>query len=111
VVDNRAVAIALDLALKERLRAVIGDRTVTEATLRKLTEEGRACALILDARLARYERRLGELSGDPDSSLAEIAATMRDVNELRPDLEELHALLDELDAHARALRSAWLTAH
>jgi pheromone shutdown protein TraB len=107
VVDNRAVAIALDLALKERLRAVIGDRTVTEATLRKLTEEGRACALILDARLARYERRLGELSGDPDSSLA----TMRDVNELRPDLEELHALLDELDAHARALRSAWLTAH
>jgi uncharacterized coiled-coil DUF342 family protein len=110
VVDNRAVTIALDLALKERLRAVSGDRTVTEVTLRKLTEEGRACALILDARLARYERRLAELSRDADSSLAEIAATMRDLNELRPDLEELHALLDELDVHARALRSAWLAA-
>jgi hypothetical protein len=110
VVDNRAVTIALDLALKERLRVVIGDRTVTEATLRKLTEEGRACALILDARLARYERRLADLSGDPDSSLAEIAATMREVNELRPDLEELHALLGELDTHARQLRASWLAA-
>jgi hypothetical protein len=110
VVDNRAVTIALDVALKERLRVVIGDRTVTEATLRKLTEEGRACALILDARLARCERRLADLSGDPDSSLAEIAATMREVNELRPDLEELHALLGDLDEHARQLRASWLAA-
>jgi hypothetical protein len=100
----------LDFALKQRLRAVIADHTVTEATLRKLTEQGRACALILDARLARLERRLAELSGDPESSLADIAATMRAVNELRPDLDELHTLLDDLDAHARELRSGWLAA-
>jgi chromosome segregation ATPase len=98
----------LDFALKERLRAVIADHTVTESTLRKLTEQGRACALILDARLERLERRLAELSTDPESSLADIAAAMRAVNELRPDLDELHGLLDELDAHARELRASWL---
>jgi chromosome segregation ATPase len=100
----------LDFALKQRLRAVIADHTVTEATLRKLTEQGRACALILDARLARLERRLTELSSDPESSLADIAATMRAVNELRPELDELHTLLDALGAHARELRSGWLAA-
>jgi hypothetical protein len=100
----------LDFALKQRLRAVIADHTVTEATLRKLTEHGRACALILDARLERLERRLTELLGDPESSLADIAATMRAVNELRPDLDELHTLLDELGAHARELRAGWLAA-
>jgi chromosome segregation ATPase len=100
----------LDFALKQRLRAVIADHTATEATLRKLTEQGRACALILDARLERLERRLTELSGDPESSLADIAATMRAVNELRPDLDELHTLLDELGAHARELRAGWLAA-
>jgi chromosome segregation ATPase len=98
----------LDFALKERLRAVIGDHTVTEATLRKLSEQGTACALILDARLERLERRLAELSADPESSLAEIAATMRAVNELRPDLDELHSLLDALGTHARELRASWL---
>ena len=105
------MTVTLDLALKERLRVVIADHTVTEATLRKLTEQGRACALILDARLERLERRLGELSADPQSLLADIAATMREVNELRPDLEELHGLLDDLEAHARKLRSGWLAAH
>jgi uncharacterized coiled-coil DUF342 family protein len=110
VVDNRAVAVTetLDFRLKLRLRAVIGDRTVTEATLRKLTEEGTACARILDARLERHERRLAELSADPESSLAEIAGTMRAVNELRPDVEELHDLLVQLGAHARELRASWL---
>ena len=110
MVDNRAVTVALDFALKNQLRAVIADHTVTEATLRKLTEQGRACALILDARLERLELRLTELSADPESSLADIAATMRAVNELRPDLEELHALLDGLAVHARELRSGWLAA-
>jgi DNA repair exonuclease SbcCD ATPase subunit len=98
----------LDFALKERLRAVIADHTVTEATLRKVTEQGRACALILDARLERLQRGLVELSTDAESSLADIAAAMRAVSELRPDLEELHALLDDLDAHARELRASWL---
>jgi hypothetical protein len=100
---------ALDAALKARVRGVLRSRTVTEAVLRRLSEEGEACARILDARLARSERRLGELSSDPASSLAEIAAEARAINELRPDVEELHALLADLDTHARELRASWLS--
>ena len=95
----------LDFALEARLRAVLDDRSVTESVLRKLTEQGAACALILDARLERHERRLTELSSDPASSLAAIAAEVRSINELKPDLEELHGLLDALNAHARELRA------
>lgn len=101
---------SLDSVLKERLRAVLDRQPVTEADLRKLAEEGRACARILGAQLERGEQRLGELTADPASSLAEIAATLRDVNEVRPDLEELEELLDELDRRARELRGAWLAA-
>ena len=99
----------LDSALKERLRAVLGQRPVTEAELRKLSEEGRACTLILGAQLARGEQRLAELASDPTSSLAEVAAAFRRVNELSPDLDELRALLEELDRRARKVRAAWLS--
>jgi sirohydrochlorin ferrochelatase len=102
------MAPTLDSALKERLRSVLDDQPVTEAELRKLAEDGAACALILGAQLERSERRLAELGSDPASSLAEIAATFRVVNELRPDLEELHALLAELQGRARAFRAAWV---
>jgi hypothetical protein len=43
----------LDFAVKARLRAALDRRSATESELRKLTEEGRACVLILDARLER----------------------------------------------------------
>ena len=100
----------LDAALKARVRAVLERRPVTESELRRLTEEGTACALILDARLEATERRLTELSADPASSLAEIAEQVRASAELRPDVEELHALLDELEARAREFRASWLAA-
>jgi len=106
-----SVTETLDFALKMRLRSVLDRRSATEATLRKLTEEGEACARILDARLARSERRLGELSSDPTSSLAAIAAEVRTISDLRPDLEELHALLTQLDDFARERRASWLAAH
>jgi uncharacterized coiled-coil DUF342 family protein len=101
----------LDFAVKTRLRAALDRRSATESELRKLTEEGRACVLILDARLERSKRHLAELSSDPTSSLAEIAAEVRAADELRPDLEELHALLTELDELAREFRASWLGAH
>jgi hypothetical protein len=102
----------LDSALKERLRAVLDRRPqpVTEAELRKLFEEGRACTLILSGQLEGGERRLAELAADPASSLAEVAAAMRTVNELRPDLDELHTLLAELEGRAREFRASWLKA-
>jgi hypothetical protein len=99
----------LDFALKARVRAVLDRRSATEAELRKLAEEGKACVLILDARLARSEGHLAELSSDPSSSLAEIATEVRATEELRPGLEELHALLAELDDLAREFRASWLT--
>jgi hypothetical protein len=102
------VAEALDFALKARVRAVLDGRSVTESELRRLTEEGEACARILDARLERSERRLAALSSDPASSLAEIAAEVRAADDLRPDLDELHRLLGELGELARAFRASWL---
>ena len=104
------MATTLDAELKDRLREVLGERRVTEAELRKLAEEGRACALILNAQLAKREQALAALSANPASSLSEIAATLRDVNTLRPDLDELKALLGDLDARARDVRRAWVSA-
>lgn len=103
------MAETLDSALKDRVRAVLARQPVTEAELRKLTEEGRACELILSAQLARSEQELAKLAADPASSLGEIAATLRDVNELRPDLDELQTLLAELEERARAFRASWLS--
>jgi uncharacterized protein involved in exopolysaccharide biosynthesis len=104
------VAQTLDSALKERLRAVLGSRPVTEAELRKLADEGRACELIIAAQLQHAEERLAGLSAEPASSLAEIAATFREVNELQPDLAELRQLLATLTSRAREFRASWLSA-
>jgi predicted short-subunit dehydrogenase-like oxidoreductase (DUF2520 family) len=103
------MADTLDSALKEQVRAVLGRRPVTEAELRKLSEEGHACALILHAQLDRSEQRLAELTADPTSSLSEIAAAFREVNALRPQVRELDALLGGLQNHAREVRAGWLS--
>ncbi len=104
------VRLELDTVLKERLHRVLDDprRRVTEAELRKLSEEGRACALILGADLERLEGQLGELDGDPASSLGAIAETYRRVHDFRLHLEELNSLLSELDDRAREARTSWL---
>jgi hypothetical protein len=101
----------LDAVLKERLRvALASQRPVTETELRKLTEETRACALILAAELERGEARLAQLDIDPSSSLVEVGATFRAVSALRRDRDDLLALLDRVEERARAARAAWLTA-
>jgi chromosome segregation ATPase len=101
------VAETLDSVLKRELRAVLDARPVTEAELRRLFEEGRACALILAGQLEKEEERLARLSADPAAPFTELAAALRRVNELRPDLEELRAMLDDLGNQARQLRAAW----
>jgi hypothetical protein len=101
----------LDAILKERLRvALASQRPVTESELRKLTEETRACTLILAAELERGEARLAQLDADPGSSLGEVGATFRAVSALRRDRDDLVALLDRVEERARAARAAWLTA-
>jgi chromosome segregation ATPase len=102
------VAETLDSALKRELRAVLEARPVTEAELRRLFEDGRACALILAGQLEKEEERLARLSADPAAPFTELAAALRRVNELRPDLEELRALLDDLADQARQVRAAWV---
>ena len=106
------VWLELDTALKERLRAVLDDpeHPVTEAELRKLAEEGRACTLILRAELERLEQRLAELDGDPGSPLGSIAETFRRVQDFRSHVDELDGLLLALDGRAREVRGSWLGA-
>jgi hypothetical protein len=89
---------------------VLDRRPVTEAELRRLFEDGQACALILAGQLEKDEQKLARLADDPESPLTELAATLRRVNELRPDLEELQRLLGELRAQARELRASWASA-
>ena len=100
----------LDTALKERLHEVLDDphRPVTEAELRKLSEEGRACTLILGGELQRLEQRLAELDRDPASSLGAIAGTFRRVHDFRAHLDELGGLLTALEGRAREARTSWL---
>jgi hypothetical protein len=99
----------LDVELRHRLQAVLEEprRPVTEADLRKLSDEGRACRLILGAELDRLEARLAELDDDPDSSLGEIANAFRRVHDFRAHVEELDGLLSALEDRAREVRSSW----
>ena len=101
---------ALDAALKVRLRAVLDDRPVTETELRNLIEEGSSCDLILAGSLRSIEKRLADLSADPTSSLADIATEIRAANEVRPDLDELRALMADVSTLARTFRASWLSA-
>jgi hypothetical protein len=100
----------LDTALKKRIHKVLEDpqRPVTEAELRKLSEEGRACTLIIGGELERLEHRLAELDRDPASSLGAIAEAFRRVHAFRTHLEELDELLTALEGRARQLRTSWL---
>ena len=100
----------LDTVLKERIRGVLEnpERPVTEAELRKLSEEGRACTLILGAELERLEERLAQLDADPASPLGAIAPAYRRVHDFRAHLEELDGLLSALEDRARHVRTSWL---
>jgi len=102
------MADGLEAALKERLRAVLDGQPATEAELRKLFEEGRACERILTTQLEHVERELEALDADPHSSVAELAAAVRQAGDLRPRLGELETLLGRLDERARSFRAAWL---
>lgn len=102
----------LDVTLKERIRVVLEDpqRLVTEAELRKLSEQGHGLTLILRAELQRLEHRLGELDADPASPLGAIAPAYRRVHDFRDHLAELGSLLSALDDRAREVRTSRLLA-
>ena len=99
----------LDSDLRERLRPVLDEprRPITESELRKLSEEGRACRLILGAELERLEERLAMLDGDPASSFGDIARAFRRAHDFRAHVEGLDELLSSLEERAREVRSSW----
>ena len=97
-----------DVALLERLREVLDDQPVTETELRGLIDQADGLVRTLGAHVAGSERRLTELSDDPESSLQEIASELHRVELLRPRLEEARRLLAGLQERARELRTAWL---
>jgi chromosome segregation ATPase len=99
----------IDSDLKKRLRELLERDPVTEAELRKVLDEGRACAQLVRGRLERGEQRLSELDADPEAPLAELASALRTVSDLRPRLLELESMLAELRERAPEFRRSWLT--
>jgi hypothetical protein len=97
-----------DFALLQRLRDALVDERVTEAELRTLTEQADALVRMLDAQVTGSERRLEQLSAEPDSSLTTVATELHRIARLRPKLTEARSLQIQVDARARELRTAWL---
>jgi hypothetical protein len=98
----------LERALERRLREVTGAAPVTERELRALAERGDAWARTLGGLVAASERKLIELSHDPQSSLSTVAEELERGERLRREREQLQQLLAGLDTRARKLRTEWL---
>ena len=98
----------LDFALIKRLREVLDDRPATESELRMLSEQADAWARTVSGQIESSERRIRRLEQNPASSLAQIAAELRRVEQLRPQLQEVRALLADLEERSREVRTAWL---
>ena len=98
----------LSPTLTARIREVLADRPSTEAELRALSEEADGWMRALQAQIESSERRVSELSADPSAALAPIAAELRRIESLRPELVEVTSLHEELENRARAMRTEWL---
>ncbi|MDQ2983942.1 MAG: hypothetical protein M3R70_08490 [Actinomycetota bacterium] len=101
----------LDLALISRLREVVSGKPTTEAEVRRLADQAGGWERTVQAQLDGNERRLGALTSDPSSALAEIADEVRRRDGLVRELDDARALLVGLDDRARELRTAWLKHH
>ena len=106
--STMASAAHLELALIARLREVRANGSATEAELRLLRDRAGGWALALRGQIEASEQRLDAAVADPTTSLAEVAAELRRLELLRPELAELESLLADLDARSRELRAGWL---
>jgi len=98
----------LEFALIARLKEVRANGPATEAELRLLRDQAGGWALALRGQIEACERRLDAAVADPATSLTEVAAELRRLELLHPELAELESLLADLDARARELRAGWL---
>ncbi len=98
----------LEFALIDRLRAVLAESPATEAELRLLRDQAGGWAMALRGQIDASERRLDAAVDDPEASLTVLAAELRRLEALRPELAELEALLAHLDRRAHELRAGWV---
>jgi hypothetical protein len=94
--------------LLARVRRVLLHRPVTESELRALCEQVDGWLRALRAQVEASERRLDALAADPNAPLVEVAYELRRVDELLPTLAQARAASTQLEARAKAIRSAWL---
>jgi hypothetical protein len=99
----------LEKALAARVREVVGGAVTTESELRELSDQVGGWTRALQAQVHGSERRLAQLTADPASEFAPIAAELRRVETLTEVLDDLASLADGLDARTRELRSKWLS--
>jgi hypothetical protein len=92
------------------MRDVLASGSVTESELRELTDHAEGWSRALEAQILAGERKLAELTAEPESPIVEIAEELRRVEGLRPELDEVRRLLAALETRARELRAAWLRA-
>jgi hypothetical protein len=107
---SSVLAHTLNSRLTVRMRDVLASGSVTESELRELTDHAEGWSRALEAQILAGERKLTELTAEPESPIVEIAEELRRVEGLRPELDEVRRLLAELETRARELRAAWLRA-
>jgi chromosome segregation ATPase len=98
----------LELALTDRLRAILTGDAATEGELRLLKEQAESLARSLGAGIDSSEARLAALATAPGATVTEMAAELRRVERLRDELDDLRADLAALASRSRTLRGAWL---
>ena len=106
--ELRALGLALDVALIGQLRTVVRGGPTTESELRRLWESADGWARALEGQIGGSERRLQALGDEDAPRLGEVTRELRRIETLRPQLEEVRGLLDDLEQRARELRAAWV---
>lgn len=101
--------VTLDSALIGQLRAGVKGAPTTESELRRLSEEADGWRRALTAQINGSEQRLNILADETPPRLAEITAELKRLDRLRPQLDEVELLLNDLEQRARGLRSAWVS--
>ena len=87
---------------------MLASSRTTEGELSALSERADGWIRTLEGRIRASEHRLARLTADPASPIAGIAAELRRIEEMQPDLVELQALATELRTRAHEMRTEWL---
>ena len=98
-----------DYELTERLRGILASDRLTESDLRGMRRQALRWIHALDNHVGTRERRLARLTAE-QGSVTDIARELRSIEQNRARLDEMRALLAELELRSRELRTAWVEA-